>query len=143
MLHIPHEFMKRGFNERSFTWEDFEEICRELGIKIVFSEFIEEGMYLIRRGYKVIALNSRLHGFLLLWVAFHELAHVLLHHPAMQHFARGTEDKIDAEANAIASAAIIPESSLRKIANNDFFEEFLYPPALLRVRLYSLGTFHF
>lgn len=134
MRFIPSQLLKRGFNRRAQTFEDFESICAEVGIKYFWSDEESEGMHFIRRGYPIIILSRRLSGFMLLWVAFHELTHCLLHHPGLRYFVRGTGDKVECEAHDISLCCVIPKPALKRVLLSGNVEEFCYPQDMLRER---------
>ena len=133
---VPRELLDIGFNERHLTFRDFEMVCASKGIIWQFVDGSDEGCTFKRRGRPVIFLNRKLSGWMLLWVAWHELAHILLGHPLGVHFfAPGTEEKHECEANDISLCCVIPEPALQRILHADFFEECLYPVKLVEARL--------
>jgi Zn-dependent peptidase ImmA (M78 family) len=134
MNNTPRILKELGWNQRVLTFEDFEDCCSRLGVKWFFTEEDSEGMTFSRRGYPIIILSRKLTGFMLLFVAWHELVHYLLHPPALRYFARGTLDKIEAEANAIAICCVIPRPVLRKVLTSPSLDEWLLPRDLLKER---------
>ena len=138
-MNIPHVLTGIGFNRRVLTFEDFENICTELGVKVFFTNEASEGLFFHRRGHPIIVLNKNLSGFMLLFIAWHELAHYLLHPPMLRYFAKGTIKKIEAEANDIALCCVIPLPALKKILALGTSEDWLYPKEFMsrRCELYT------
>jgi Zn-dependent peptidase ImmA (M78 family) len=134
MRNIPRKLIELGFNRRALTFSDFEAACEELGVKWFFTDEANEGMYFVRRGYPIIVLSKHLSGFMLLWVAWHELIHFMLHPPDLRFFVQGTEDKFDAEANDIAVCCVLPKPTLRKLLISGDADQWLYPRDLMQRR---------
>lgn len=139
MRFVPRELLDIGYNKRALTFEDCEKLCARLGVVLLFADPSllgpgEDGMHFRRRGRPVIVLNKRLTGFMLLWVAWHEVVHFLLHPTDLRFFARGTENKFDAEANRIATCCVIPRPMLIRILKSNDADQWLYPRELMRLR---------
>jgi Zn-dependent peptidase ImmA (M78 family) len=109
-----------GFGERPLMAEDFYRACRRMRVKVHTIPLRVDGFYMFTpRGGAHIYVNSRLHGLRWLYVAWHELAHHILHAPkdVTVAFFRNVSpgSKEDVEAEAAASIAIVPEPKLRRL----------------------------
>jgi Zn-dependent peptidase ImmA (M78 family) len=109
-----------GFGERPLTAEDFYHACRRLKVKVHTIPLRVDGFYMFTpRGGAHIYVNSRLYGLRWLYVAWHELAHHVLHAPkdvTVAFFCNVKADsKEDVEAEAAASIALLPEPKLRRL----------------------------
>lgn len=121
------------WNKRPFTEDDFYRFCEQEEIIVFCGTRGWPGEYFIHRGHPVILLHPDLQGYTRLWVAFHELAHHWLH-AIDSHFFYGTTNKVDLQADRIATPAIIPTDWLKEPGLFDLFEQG-YPPALLETRI--------
>lgn len=109
-----------GFGERPLTAEDFYRACRRLRVKGHTIPLRVDGFYMCTpRGGAHIYVNSRLNGLRWLYVAWHEVAHHVLHAPkdVTVAFFRNVSlgSKEDVEAEAAASIAMLPEPKLRRL----------------------------
>lgn len=112
---------KYGFNRRELTEKDFYEICEREGI-IVLEMDVPTSFYFRAEGLSFIVIKKRQTGLRRLFSMFHELAHHFLHggQTAESAFFFGLlETKAEIEADALATVALVPHSSL---ANFDFLE---------------------
>lgn len=134
-MKILLNILKRyGFNIRALTEEDFYAICESEGIHVIETDVVTS-FYMPVLGEPTIVLKKGLKGLKRLFVMFHELAH---------HFAHGGKDannafffdmtisKKEFEADAIATIAILPLSSLE---NYDFLDE--HPRSRFAKQLYK------
>lgn len=108
------------FGERPLTAEDFYRACRRLKVKVHTIPLRVDGFYMFTpRGGAHIYVNSRLYGLRWLYVAWHELAHHILHAPkdVTVSFFRNVQpdSKEDVEAEAVAAIAMLPEIKLRRL----------------------------
>jgi Zn-dependent peptidase ImmA (M78 family) len=136
-----------GFGERPLTAEDFYRICRRLKVKAHTIPLRVDGFYMFTpRGGAHIYINSRLRGLRWLYVAWHELAHHLLHAPkdvTVAFFCNVKPDsKEDVEAEAAASIAVLPAPKLRRIVATPREEwEHGITEEIVETRLRVLGTY--
>lgn len=131
---IPRPYQARGFNKRAFTFDDFVSICAEMGIKWYWFEGESLGQFFYRRGFPIIILNPKLTSFMLLYVAFHELSHALLHPTGIRYFVRGSRDKFERQAGDLSLCCVLPKPRLRKILLSGPSEEWLYPVEIMKGR---------
>lgn len=109
------------FNRRALTEKDFFEICESENITVAFDEMpILQGFTAKMGERKYIFLDKNLRGISFLWIAFHELAHVILHEPrsrktGVKFFSLCRPSKEDDEADAVALVAIYPTKVLRSL----------------------------
>lgn len=135
------------FEERPLTAEDFNRVCRRLRVKVHSIPLRVDGFYMFTpRGGAHIYVNSRLYGLRWLHIAWHELAHHILHAPkeVTVAFFRNVQpdSKEDVEAEAIASVAILPESKLRRLLTTPREEwEYDITEEMVAHRLKVLNTY--
>ena len=131
-----------GWNRRVLTADDFYEICERERIEVIETPLSNDGFYVVWHKRKFIVLNSKLRGVRWLHVAFHELAHHLLHAPQSIGF-RGLrpDTKQEREAEALALCALIPEPLLRQMLTWEIEDEYGYTRDILEARLKVLDEF--
>lgn len=140
-MHIPDSLTIIGFNKRSLNYDDFEDVCNRLGVKVFRGESVSKGLHFYRRGFPIIWLNKNLKGFELCFVAWHELTHFLLHDPDIRFFVPSTMDKIENEANCISICCIIPLSQLKRILRHK--EDHDYSKKMIQFRCEVLLRYGF
>ena len=125
-MQIPKALQEIGFNKRQLNFADFEKVCA--GEKIITLRTNEnalgQGAFFYHRKRPCIWLHSNLQDYMLMWVAFHELTHFLLHPPDIQFFSEGTRLKIEHQANIIAACCVIPRPLLKQILLGIFENDF-------------------
>lgn len=114
-MNIPHLLKLLGWNQRPLTFTDFEAACEQQQIIVQYAPIKTPGMYFHCEDRPVITLSNQLVGTMLWLVAWHELAHHLLHHPRIRCFTRGTLNKAEEEAHLIATCAVLDEQTLYRI----------------------------
>jgi Zn-dependent peptidase ImmA (M78 family) len=132
-VNVPHLLKLLGWNERPLSYSDFEASCEQQEIIVQRAPIQTLGMYFVCEGQPFITLSTQLHGVRLWLVAWHELAHHLLHPPGLRCFSPGTVSKLEAEAQAIAICAVIDENTLYKILAQGELHDF--PKDLLKLRM--------
>lgn len=137
MPRVPHILTLLGFNKRPLTFEDFEGACDQLGVKIQRANILTPGMYFVCRDVPIITLSSKLQGVRLWLVAWHELAHHLLHAPGLRCFSPGSVSKAEAEAELISLCAVIDEDTLFRILAYGELHDFPCDVMKKRMRLYG------
>jgi Zn-dependent peptidase ImmA (M78 family) len=122
MIHILTH-LKKAFpfvGSRAATEDDFFEYCAFSTIDVVFTPFLSIGMYVKYNGSDFIFLNDKLHGWLLRYVMFHELAHYMFHMPSQakygaEFFSLHSKEKNHIEAEIVAALLLLPMSELHEI----------------------------
>jgi Zn-dependent peptidase ImmA (M78 family) len=131
-----------GWNRRVLSEEDFYRICDKEGIEVIETPLVTAGFYMVFEEQPYIIINANLRGVRRLHVAFHELAHHLLHAPRSVGFYGLRKDhKSEREAEALALCALIPEPLLRRMLAEEIVEEYGYTWEMLRQRLKVLDEF--
>jgi hypothetical protein len=115
-----------GFNERVFTEDDLQRICRRRQRRVMILSFRAEkalGWFAANKNRRWLFVNSKLEGWRRLEIAFHELAHGYFHGAglvtAKQHYhteyptdllpiERQWREREELEADSIAVMALIP-----------------------------------
>lgn len=133
MLYVPRLLTEVGWNRRPLTYTDFEVLCNLLAIHVIRCDTRTPGMYFDCRGEPIIALSSRLCGVRLWLVAWHELAHHLLHAPGLRCYSPMSVSKAEAQAEFITLFAVIDENTLIRIVTQGELHD--YPRDLLKRRL--------
>jgi Zn-dependent peptidase ImmA (M78 family) len=128
-----------GWNSQSLTYDDFETACYVEGVAVRRVPLGGQGLYSDDGGQPVILLDSELRGAFLTFVAWHELAHHLLHDTGIRHFAPGTLDKADHQAHLIAACALLPRPAIRSKSLNELKESYDLPEWVweFRYRVYK------
>lgn len=139
-MFVPQELLDIGFNKRQLLFEDFERLCKKLGVYFFFVDMSDEGMFFYRRERPIIFLNKKLRGFQLLHVAWHEMTHCLLGHVGVKFFVRGTEDKYESKAHAISLCCVIHEDALYRILVEGELHDI--PHKMLNQRIDVVGIHH-
>ncbi len=110
------------FNRRSLTENDFFEICEKELVAVVFEEMpILQGFTAKLKSRNYIFLDRDLHGLNFLWIAFHELAHYVLHEPrprcaaSVKFYSLCRPNAQEDEADAVALVAIYPTTCLEDL----------------------------
>lgn len=134
------------FDKRQHTYEDFEVLAKRENVKIRLVEYPAhiKGYYCIRhqKRYteKFIVINSNLSQFEKLYVAFHELAHCLLHVPfnSRDYFYcslhKKTHQRQEKEADSVALIMLIPRWLLFQLYDTPFDELHPYTLEILKKR---------
>lgn len=132
MISVPHELIEIGWGKKVLTYEDFERIAAAKHIWIYKVKMRhDDGLHYVHRGVQpVIVLNKDLAPGDLVWKAFHELSHALLHPTGLYYFTEGTTEKADYEANFIAAIALIPTPIFETKTFEEIQEEYGYPNEL-------------
>lgn len=133
MLNVPRELMEIGWNSRPLSYTDFEVLCNRLAVHVMRRDFRTSGMCFECRGSAFIALSERLRGVRLWLVAWHELAHHLLHAPGLRCYSPMSVSKAEAEAELIALCAVLDENTLIRIVTQGELHD--YPRDVLKRRL--------
>ncbi len=139
MQNIPRILLDLGLNRRPFTWNDFESVTGELEIKVQRPTMATPGMYFVCRDQPIISLSNNLVGVKLWQVAWHELAHHLLHPPGLRCYSPSSVSKSEAEAEFISLCAVLDENTLIKIISHGELHD--YPRDVLRRRLRIVERF--
>lgn len=138
-MHIPQLLRELGWNQRPLAYSDFEALCAHLGVEVLRAATATPGMYFVRAGRPFIGLSSKLSGVGLWCVAWHEMAHHLLHAPGLRCYSPSSVSKAEAEAELIALCAILDEETLtRLLAHGELHD---YPRDLLNKRLRLLELY--
>ena len=132
MKQVASLLMKRGWNRRVLTNDDFEEWCERDGVMVLEEEMEYPGFYLIRNTQPVIVLNKKLTGIERQIVSWHEYGHHVLHVPTGRFFSLGNFDKSEYQAHLVASVALLPKPYLYRPITE--LQEEGYPFELLRFR---------
>jgi len=131
---LIRKFESIGLNRRYFTEDDFYEICREEGIRVVETEE-NFSWWMNLDGESCIILARALRGYELLYTMMHELAHHFLHHGdelnEIEAFG-ANNSKNETEADLFATIAIYP---LKALFSGDLLEFEKYDPFLKIIRL--------
>lgn len=142
MRYALAQLARYGWNRRVLTERDFVRICRRERVEVLEAPLHRSGLYLFLDGRPYIVLNVNLRGIQRLHVAFHELAHHLLHAPCPLGFYGALPlHKCEREAEALALCALIPEPLLRRMLIDDIIEEYGYTREMLWRRLKVLDEF--
>jgi Zn-dependent peptidase ImmA (M78 family) len=125
----------RAWNQQIFTDTDFFNAVKSSGIIYKETDLIKEsGCYLIFENTPFILVNSTVKSKFKRWVQIHELAHYHLGHtPAA--FSGFRHQKLDWEANIIASVALIPMTLLSRFSVYEIRDYYNYPIELIDCRL--------
>jgi Zn-dependent peptidase ImmA (M78 family) len=135
MREVLSKLARRGWNERPLTEADFDALCEEEGVRVLELAMPERGLYLMRHGYPLIVLQEGLHGVERQFVAWHELAHHLLHTPENCFFAPDLASKFQYQANLVAACALIPQPLLLSQPFAETVAQLDLPPELMRLRV--------
>lgn len=117
-----------GFNSRALTEKDFYAICEREAVEVVFDDMpVLLGFTAKCAGRNYIFLDQSMRGAQFLFVAFHELAHFVLHEPrtkkaGVTFYSLCRPSKEDDEADAAALVALFPTTSLPRL-EDDFFDD--------------------
>jgi Predicted Zn peptidase len=123
----------KAFNRRALTERMFFKICAEYNISVGFVDIPTLlGFHTNINGKLSIFLDKNLKGYEFLFIAFHELAHALLHEstePVSVSFYNQFETRHEAEAEAVALVALFPTRRLKELEDEliyaDEFAAFL------------------
>lgn len=118
----------RHWNERIFTWADFESFCAVDDIRVIETAMDRPAFYCVLAGQPLIFLDRRLDGPERLLAAFHELAHHWLHTPSAMWF-NSHAARAEAEAELVAICCLIPATLLPEL------ELSRYPERMIERRL--------
>lgn len=130
---VPGVLAALGFNHRPLTYPVFEDTSRALGVEVLRADTPTPGMYFVQRGKPFIGLSTRLSGVQLWYVAWHEMAHHLLHAPGLRCFSPRSVSKAEAEADDIALCAVIDDETLYRIIA--FGELHDFPQKMMKARM--------
>ena len=137
MLYIPRILIDLGWNRRPLTFDDFERTSDALGVVVQRAPIKTPGMYFVCDRQPFITLSNRICGLHLWLVAWHEMAHHLLHDPGLRCFSPGSVSKAEAEAEAISISAVLDEPTLRRIIGHSELHDL--PRAIIKKRLRILS----
>lgn len=135
MHYIPQILVALGWNKRLLTFTDFEALCEQLGVRLLFENTATPGMYFLCSGIPFIGLSTRLSGVNLWLTAWHEMAHHLRHAPGLRCYSPGSVDKAEAEAELIATCAMLDENTLHRILRDGELHDFPHRLLLRRLRI--------
>ena len=131
----------KAFNRRPLTERDFMKACQNLGITIGWANMpVLRGFHTSIHGQLTIFLDRKLKGDELIFVAFHELAHAVLHEsrdPVSVNFYNQSESKDEEEADAVALLALIPTKHARHLRPEDSEQPFWSLVAEKRISLFK------
>lgn len=116
------------------TESDFYRHCDES--RIVLHEDLqikERGVYIVFDDRAHIFIDPRLQGFERLLVAFHELAHFWLHPVKVKHY-RGENTVAEAEAEVVATCAVIPRPIIEHVSPKRICDIYGFLPSLVEKR---------
>ncbi len=133
-MHVPSLLRALGWNRRILTYEDFEFLCTQLGVYVLSLPVEIEGLYTHYRERPVIVLSQALTGHRRTFIAWHEMAHFLCHHPGIARFDVTSISKAERQANAIAACALIPQRLIRTMEFNAIAEQLNLPHDLVLQR---------
>jgi len=124
---------------RSGTERDAMEFCDRKGIHVRFGPEFPTGVWVMLREHHFFLLNSRLSGWLVAYVLFHEIGHYLFHAPTCSNVAVEFCDphirrKNHVEAEQVAALILLPPCEIEDVY--EFGAYNLYPELkdLLAVR---------
>ena len=105
---------------RTATEDDFFNLCNDRGVEVIFRPDAPQGVYVMAGGDHYIFLNSLLHGWMLRYVMFHEIAHYLFHSPSQSNFGieffnRHVKRKNHLEAEQVAAMLLLPIPELENV----------------------------
>lgn len=129
------------WNRRPHTFADFETACSRLGVLYQRAPVKTPGMYFECDGRPVITLSSRLVGVELWRVAWHEMAHHLLHAPGLRCFSRSMTDKSESEAEIASLGFVLDEPTFHRILRDGELHDF--PMEMLNRRMTVAERFKF
>lgn len=139
-MQVPSLLNSIGWNRRALTLEDFEALCAQLGVTVLTLASPIEGFYTHYRARPVIVLSQSLTDQQRTFIAWHELAHHLLHHPGIALFDHTSTSKAERQANIIAACALIPQTIIRACEFSVIEDEFNVSRevVLLRAQIWQL-----
>lgn len=119
-MFIPPILKRYGFNKRQIPFEEVEEICRYFKLWIRYTNEEEfEGIFYPHPKRNVIVLNENLKGLWRLFIAHHELNHFLLGHKGVKYFLKGSEDRAERIADALAVISVLPRPLYEEIKRDE------------------------
>lgn len=116
------EALRIGWNKRPLTERELHRLARRTRVSIKEMPLRVHGFYMQMRGVSFICINSRLNQRLRLKVAFHELAHHLLHNGQPHFYQIDPSMKEECEAEVFALCAMIPLRMFRKNSLQDLHD---------------------
>lgn len=139
----PYEY---HWNQKIWTLQEFDFICRREGVEALTLPMPVPGFYGVFEGVPVIAINSSLPINKQLEVGLHELGHFWLHPPNTAFYDPMGLSKIEFEAQAIAACGMIPRPLLQKLLSSAhilraFYMNDIYSPALVAFRIHLYRHF--
>lgn len=140
MLNIPRILLSIGWNQRPLTWADFEALCEYFGIEVQRVSMTTPGMYFLCRDKPIISLSTKLYGVRLWLVAWHEMAHHLLHPPGLRCYSPMSVSKCEAEAEYLSLGSVLDENSLIRIVSHGELHDF--PRDVLKRRMRMVGRIY-
>ena len=127
------------WNERPYTFSDFESLCERTGARVQRAPVKTPGMYFVRSGQPIITLSDKLFGVKLWQVAWHEIGHHLLHPPGLRCYSPSSISKAEAEAEFLSLGSILDENTLIRIVSHGELHD--YPRDLLKRRLRMVSRY--
>jgi hypothetical protein len=109
-------------NSRRYTAEDFWQVTTQKRCEVYERKLKKKGYYATNGREHYIFLKHRLRELAWLEAAFHEMIHLLVHHPC--HFLKRRHQT---EASAFALIAMFPEKDLPELVSQwDQLDEFTH-----------------
>lgn len=143
---VINQLKPLGWNERQFSEVEFFDLASQSKAGVWIEKIGIPGRYFYYRGFPIIGLHDELQGYTKLWVYFHELAHHWLHVPSDKdcyfEFGYTVENKLELEADAIATPMVIPKQWLKEPGLFELWEQG-YPASLLERRKQIFERFSF
>lgn len=128
------ESLRVGWNRRPMTEKELHRLARRTRLRVKEMPLRVHGFYMQMQGVSFICVNSRLNARLRLKVAFHELAHHLLHNGKPHFYQIDPGMKEECEAEVFALCAIIPQKLLKKYTLAELHEHEGFTWEMLRQR---------
>jgi hypothetical protein len=121
-MNIPQILQDIGFGRRPLTFSDFEYVCTQLNITVLYLHNIFGGIAIPRRrNRQIIVLDPKGSPLDLSLRAWHEFAHLMCGHEGVRLFVRGSLERAEVEADALALCALIPTDWVE--AENPYFAD--------------------
>lgn len=127
-------------HERPGDEDDFLWFTETNGIEVIYRPDVPKGVWATAAGRQFILLDSRLRGWLLRHVMFHELGHVLLHAPTQSSYGIEFCDprvrrKQHVEAEQVAALCLLPPAEIQNVCESGAHFEYPELGRLLIVRM--------
>lgn len=122
-----------GFDR--FDYQDFENLCKLRDIQVIRAPSRFKALYLIRKGFYVIYLNSNLEGFEKTFVAFHELTHHFQGESFSFYSTPNYFSKPDYQANTMACFATMPTRDIQGYSRKQLIQSYTVAEEIIDFRL--------